>query len=177
MSTMDLQTVTGLLNLDGFEVVEATADAKTKTYRFVVSPTEALGVCPHCDRPTADRHECYERQVVDLPLGGWMTELAVRGFQFHCGPCDKFFTPRQASLAPTAHATERFLERLAELATQAEVSTAARFLGVPEKTAETWYYDYLNRRRQEPAKGLLPIESLGIDELSLKKDTANSSAC
>lgn len=178
MNTMDLQTVTGLLNLDGFEVVEATADAKTTTYRFVVSPTEVLGVCPHCGRPTDDRHACHDRDdVVDLPLGGWKTELAVREFQFHCAPCDKFFTPRQASLAPGAHATERFLERLAELATQAEVSTAARFLGVPEKTAEKWYYDYLERRRREPVKGLLPIESLGIDELSLKKDTANSSAC
>jgi len=177
MSAMDLQTVTELLNLEGFEVVEATADAKTKTYRFAVCPIEVLGVCPHCRRPTDERHGCYDRDVVDLPLGGWKTELVVRGFQFHCGPCDKFFTPRQPSLAPTAHATERFLERLAELATQAEVSTAARFLGVAEKTAETWYYEYLERRAQQPAQGLLPIESLGIDELSLKKGTASSSAC
>lgn len=177
MNAMDLQTVTCLLNLQGFEVVEAVADAPTQTYRLVVSPTEVLGVCPQCGRATAERHLCYDREVVDLPLGGWKTELVVRGFQFRCPPCEKFFTPREPALASGAHATERFLERLAQLATQAEVCTAARFLGVAEKTAEAWYYDYLERRRQEPAQGLLPVESLGIDELSLKKDTANSSAC
>ena len=177
MNTMDLQTVTRLLNLDGFEVVEAAADAKGKTHRLAVAPTTTAGLCPHCGRPTDERHGCYDRQVVDLPLGGWKTELVVRVCQFRCPCCDKFFTPRQAVLAEGAHATERFLEQLAQWATQAEVSTAARILGVAEKTAEKWYYDYLERRRKEPAKDLQPIQSLGIDELSLKKDTASSSAC
>jgi hypothetical protein len=81
-----------------------------------------------------------------------------------------------ASLAPGAHATERFLERLADLASHSDVSAAARFAGVAEKTAERWYYDYLERRRTKPSKDLQPIRCLGIDELSLKKDTGSSAA-
>jgi hypothetical protein len=75
------------------------------------------------------------------------------------------------------HATERFLERLAEYASHGDISSAARFTGVPEKTAERWYYDYLERKQKEPGADLLPIRSLGIDELSLKKDTGSSAAC
>jgi transposase len=169
MSTAELQTLTGLLNLDGFEVVEAVSDGCGKTYRLVVVPTMTVGLCPHCGQTTGERHACHDRQVMDLSLGGWKSELVVRTWQFHCERCGKFFTARHPALAEGAHATERFLERLAEWATQANVLTAARFLGVAEKTAQRWYYDHLERRRKRPAKDLLPIRSLGIDELSLKK--------
>jgi transposase len=185
METAELPTLNELVDLDGFEVVEAASDRGAKLRRLTVVPTDVAGLCPHCGAATAERHACYDREVVDLPLGGWKTQLIVRLFQFRCGACDKFFTPRHASLAPGAHATERFLERLADLAGHSDVSAAARFAGVAEKTAERWYYDYLERRRTEPAastgsgpaKDLQPIRSLGIDELSLKKDTGNSAAC
>ncbi len=172
-----LRTLTGLLDLEGFEVVEATEDRSTKTRTLTVVPTDLLGVCPDCRCATGDRHACYDRHVLDLPLGGWRTELIVRGWQFHCGRCGKFFTPRHPALAEGAHATERFLSRLTDLATHGDVATAARFFGVPEKTAERWYYDHLQRlRTRPPAAALQPVRSLGIDELSLKKGTANSAA-
>jgi transposase len=177
MCVVDVETLSGLLNLDGFEVVEAAADQGRKVYRLVVVPEELVGLCPHCGSATGDRHACYDREVVDLPLGGWRTELVVRMWQFRCGPCRKFFTPRYPALAEGAHATERFLGRLAELASHADVSAAARFLQVAEKTAEKWYYNYLRRRQAAPAADLKPVRSLGIDELSLKKGTASSSAC
>jgi transposase len=187
MCVMDLETMSGLLDLEGFEVVEAALQAGPdkgpgagrKFYRLVVVPTEVVGLCPHCGVATGDRHACYDWEIIDLPLGGFGTHLVVRGWQFRCGPCRKFFTPRRPALAPGAHATRRFVERLAELAGRSDVSAAASFLGVAEKTAEKWYYDHLKRRQAEPAagKGLEPVKSLGIDELSLKKGTASSSAC
>ena len=177
-----LATLTGLLDLEGFEVAEAAEDRAAKVRRLVVVPTEVVGLCPHCGRPTDDRHACYDREVVDLPLGGWKTELVVRGWQVRCGAggCGKFFTPRHPALADAAHATERFLDRLTDLATHGDVSTAARFFGVAEKTAERWYYDHLadlERRRKDPPKELEPVRSLGIDELSTKKGTGSSAAC
>ena len=181
-----LAVLTGLLDLEGFEVVEASEDRARKVRRLAVVPTDAAGLCPHCGSATGERHACHDREVVDLPPGGWKTELVVRGWQFRCGHCRKFFTPRHASLAEGAHATERFLGRLAELATHGDVSAAARFFGVAEKTAERWYYEHLRRleRRRgegkegkEPAKDLRPVRSLGIDELSLKKGTGSSAAC
>src|SRR3954453_13302225 len=143
-----LRTLTGLLDLEGFEVVEAVEDRGRKVRRLAVVPTELGGRGPHCGRPTDDRHACHDWEVVDLPLGGWKTELVVRGWQFRCGDCGKFFKPRHPALADGAHATERFLDRLAELATGGDVSTAARFFGVAEKTAERWYYDHLGRGRK-----------------------------
>ncbi len=177
MDAIELRTFTDLLDLNEFEVVDAVSVRDKKVRRLTVTPTTAAAVCPHCGRATADRHACHDRDLVDLPLGGWKTELVVHLFQFKCESCDKFFTPRHPALAEGAHATERFLERLAEYATHGDVSTAARYLGVAEKTAEGWYYDYLEMRAKEPAKNLEPIRCLGIDELSLKKDTGNSAAC
>ena len=177
MDASDLGTLTELLDLDDFEVVEAASDRGRKLRRLTVTPTQIAGLCPHCGGATGERHACHDREVLDLPLGGWKTELVVQSFQFRCERCEKFFTPRHAALAEGAHATERFLERLAEYASHSDVSAAARFLGVAEKTAERWYYDYLERRRKRPAQDLLPIRSLGIDELSLKKDTGSSAAC
>ena len=173
-----LGMLTGLLDLDGFEVVEAAEDRARKARRLTVAPTEVAGLCPHCGRATDDRHACHDREVADLPLSGWRTELVVRLWQFRCEACGRFFTPRHPALAEGAHATERFLQRLAGLATHADVATAARFFDIPEKTAERWDYDHLERRRAEaPPPGLQPVRSLGVDELSTKKGTAGSPAC
>jgi len=174
MDDSESRTLTELLDLDGFEVVEASSDRGRKVRRLAVVPVEAAGLCPHCGAVSGDRHACHDREVADLPLGGWRTELVARLWQFECPACGKFFTPRHAALAEGAHATERFLDRLAEWATHGDVSAAARFLGVPEKTAERWYYDHLERCRKEPSPGLSPVRSLGIDELSLKKGTGSS---
>jgi transposase len=175
MDPLEARTFTDLLDLDEFEVVDAVSDRKTKVRRLTVTPATAVGVCPHCRKATDQRHACHDREVVDLPLGGWKTQLVVRLFQFRCESCDKYFTPQYPGLAPGAHATERFLERLAQYATHGDVLTAARYMDVAEKTAQAWYYDYLKRPR-EAAKDLKPILCLGIDELSLKKDTGNSAA-
>jgi transposase len=175
----ELATMTSLLDLEEFEVTEAERDRGRKLRRFTLVPKATAGICPHCGGVCDERHLCHDRTVTDLPMGGCGTELVVRLWQFRCRACDKFFTPRMAALAEGSHATERLLERLAELAGHGDLSTAARFFGLPEKTAEGWYYDYLKRRQRERESDsdLQPVRSLGIDELSLKKDTGNSVAC
>lgn len=179
MDRAELEMLGRLLDLEGFEVVEAARDQATQTWQLTVVATALAQMCPHCRCVTGERHACHDRTVVDLPLGGWKTELVVRMFQFRCEPCGRFFTPHHPPLAEGAHATERFLERLAQWATHGDVSAAARFLGVAEKTAERWYYDHLKRQEKQraAAKDLQPVRSLGIDELSLKKDTGSSAAC
>jgi transposase len=180
MDATGFDTLTELLDPDGFEVVEAASDRAAKLRRLTVAPTTMAALCPHCGAATAERHACHERAVVDLPPGGWRTELLVRLSQFRCDGCGKLFTPRAARRPGRggARATERFPDRLAEYATHGEVSAAAaaRFLGVAEKTAEGWYDDYLKRPEAQEADAK-PIRSPGIDELSLKKDAAGSSAC
>ena len=178
MDSAALRMWTDLLDLDGFEVVEAASDRAGKVRRLTVVPTGVgAALCPACGTATADRHACRDRAVVDLPACGWRTELVVRLSQFECGHCGRYFTPGHPALAEGAHATERFLDRLADHATRGDVSAAAQFLGVPEKTAERWYYDHLERARRTPASGLMPVASLGIDELSVKKGTGSSAAC
>lgn len=134
-------------------------------------------MCRHCGRAADDRHACHDREVADLPLGGRKTQLVVRARQFRRRDCGKFFTPRPPALAegsdatarPSSPKSERFLARLADPTTHADVSAAARFFGVPEKTAERWYYDYLERRQQDPPNTPEPVRSLGVDEPSTKK--------
>ena len=107
-------------------MVEAARDRRNKLRRFTLAPKVAVGLCPHCSGVSEERHTCHDRIVVDLPMGGCRTELAVRLWQFRCAACDKFFTPRCEALAEGAHATERLLESLSELAGRSDVSTAAQ---------------------------------------------------
>jgi hypothetical protein len=66
------------------------------------------------------------------------------------------------------------LEQAAKLIRFSDIANVAEFLGLPEKTLEGWYYDYAERKTQQPPADLKPIKSMGIDELSLKKNTGSS---
>lgn len=170
----ELAVMSSLLDLDEFEVVESGRDPSKRLRTFTVAPKVIVGLCPHCHGVSDERHLCRDRTVTDLPMGGWGTELVVRLWQFRCRRCDRFFTPGFSALAEGAHATERLLERLAELIDRSDVSSAARFFGLSEKTTEGWYYEHVKRKQREPRPQLQPVRSLGIDELSLKKDTGSS---
>ena len=176
-TSAELAVLSSLLDLDEFEVAESNRDRVKRLSTFTLVPKITVGLCPHCQGISPERHLCRDRRVTDLPMGGWRTELVVRLWQFHCQRCDHFFTPHFAALAEGSHATERLLERLAELVDQSDISSAARFFGLAEKTAQEWYYQHVKRQERQPRSPLEPVRSLGIDELSLKKDTGNSAAC
>jgi transposase len=99
MGSSDFGTLTELLDLDGFEVIDVASERSSKLRRLTVTPIVIAGLCPHCGQSTDERHACHDREVADLPLGGWKTQLVVRLFQFRCGRCDKFFTPPHPGLA------------------------------------------------------------------------------
>jgi transposase len=182
-ASAELAVISSLLDLDEFEVVESAKDRVKRLGTFTLVPKITVGLCPHCQGISEERHLCRDRKVTDLPMGGWRTELVVRLWQFRCQRCDHFFTPGFAGLTQGSHATERLLERLAELVDQSDISSAARFFGLAEKTAQEWYYQHVKRKERRPPAPpappapLAPVRSLGIDELSLKKDTGNSAAC
>ena len=174
---ISLAMLTSLLDLEEFEVVEATWDRVARLRRFTLIPKTDVGLCPHCHQLSEDRHLCHDRTIMDLPMAGHRVELTVRMWQFNCLSCGKYFTPHFAALAHGAHATQRLLEQLAQLASHGDLSSAARFFQIPQKTAEGWYYAFIERKAQQSAKTYQAVRSLGIDELSLKKDTASSAAC
>jgi transposase len=163
------------LRLDGYQVVSERRDTPSDPVRLTVSATVAVGLCPGCHRPTDKAHRRLDSDPIrDLPHGPQAVALILRCAQFHCEHCDRYFTPPCPHVAPGAHATERFLEQAARLIRISDVANAAAFLGVPEKTLERWYYDYAQRQARRPPADLKPIQSLGIDELSLKKSTGSS---
>jgi transposase len=176
-ASTELAVLSSFVDLEEFEVVESTKDRAKRVGTFTLVPKITVGLCPHCQGISEERHLCRDRRVMDLPMGGWRTELVVRLWQFRCQTCDRFFTPGFAALAEGAHATERLLERLAELVDQSDISSAARFFGLAEKTAQEWYYQHAKRKERRPPAPLEPVRSLGIDEFSLKKDTGKSAAC
>jgi transposase len=174
---IDWGLYTRLLGLADFEVVDVVEDPERKQRRLTLVPRVLLALCPHCDGVCDERHECHQWEVKDLPMGNMATILLVRFWQFRCPACDKFFTPHYAAIAPGVHATERLLERMAEMVGFSDIRNTAGFFGMPEKTLEGWYYEFLERKRERQAQGVKPVRSLGIDELSLKKSTDSSAAC
>jgi transposase len=177
MSEKDtLEFWTRLLNLKEFQVVHVGQDTPQDPVRLTLIPTTPLGLCPDCRRASDTIQRRSESTAVkDLPLGPQAVELLIRVYQFACPHCGQFFTPSYAAFVPGAHATERFLEQAARLIRFSDVANAAAFFAVPEKTLERWYYDYVERQRQAPTAVGQPIRAIGIDELSLKKNTVSSS--
>jgi transposase len=159
---------TQLLHLEGFRVAHIRKDTPADPIRLTVIPSTPVGICPHCHHTCDAIHRRWESDPVkDLPVGPQSVELIIRTYQFSCPHCDRFFTPAAPVFAPGAHATERFLEQAARLIRFSDIANAAAFLGVPEKTLERWYYDYVERQRQLPTDTARPIKQLGIDELKL----------
>lgn len=159
---------TQLLHLDGFQVVHVRQDTPADPVRLTLIPTIPLGLCPQCHRSCDAIHRRSESHPVrDLSFGPQPVELIIRTYQFSCPHCQQYFTPSSSLFAPGTHATERFLEQAARLIRFSDVANAAAFFGVPEKTLERWYYDYVERQRQGPSGPAKPIEQIGIDELKL----------
>jgi transposase len=152
-------------------------DVQQNRYLLTLNFKHSIGFCPHCKNIS----DCIKQRrhmdgIADLPIGTHSVELIVRVGQYSCETCRKCFTPPIDFLAEGSHATERLLERASELIRNSDIASAARFFRVPEKNLERWYYDYVERvQRQttETSKG--KIEHIGIDEISLKKSTDNSS--
>ena len=166
------------LNLPGFEVVAATVEQAEQTIRLTVVPRYPIAVCPHCGGVCDEVHQTRDLDGVrDLPLADRAVELRVRVAQFWCFPCGRGFTPPVPGLTEGTHATERFLVRAAELIRHGDVARAAQFLRVPEKTLQRWYDDWVERQRDTTPAAPHPegTRRIGIDELSLKKSTGNSS--
>jgi transposase len=163
-----LQFWTQLLHLDGFQVVHLDQGTPADPIRLTLIPNLALGVCPQCHHCCEAIHRRSESSPVrDLPFGSQAVELVIRTYQYACPACQRCFTPASTVFAPGAHATERFLEQAARLIRFSDIANAAGFFGVPEKTLERWYYDYVERQRRTPPTAAKPIKQLGIDELKL----------
>jgi transposase len=177
MSIKDsLEFWTEALQLEGFRVVHVRRERPIDPIRLTVVPTTTVALCPHCQHACNvihRRHESYP--LKDLPVGPQAVELIVHSYQFDCARCGRFFTPAAPAFAPGAHATERFLAQAARLIRCSDLANTAAFLGVPEKTLEKWYYDYVERQRQQSTAALRPIRALGIDELRLKKKPSSTS--
>jgi transposase len=177
MSTMQrLASWTLALNLPGFRVVHERRDLPNDPVRFTIVATQEIEVCPHCGHACDTVHRRHHsKPIKDLPLGDQAIELIVSTPQYECERCQRFFTPTYPTIAAGAHATERFLAQIARLIDISDIANIADIYGVPARTLARWYYDYLKRKQQQPpAVPCKPIESIGIDELSQKKDTASS---
>jgi transposase len=174
--TNRLAVWTMALNLPGYEVSHCEEDGIDGVLRMNVIPVQIIELCPACGRACNSWHQKrWLENIYDLPLGGRSVCLKVRVFQYECQHCGRIWTPHSPVVAEGTWATTRLVARAAELVRRSDVSNAAAFFGIPEKTLERWYYEYVERQRTETDAAAQPIRSLGIDELSLKKSTVCSS--
>ena len=165
------------LNLPEYEVVHYAE--RDGVRHFSVVPLVGVGFCPDCSMPCQRQHQQrWNEDVADLPLGDQPVRLKVRVVQYECEHCGRHFTPPSLLFTPGlgAKATARLVGKAAKFIQRADIAGAAAFYQIPEKTLERWYYEWVQQQRQMPDEdaALKPIRSLGIDELSLKKSTANS---
>ncbi len=175
MTAPTLAFWTQVLGLPDYEVVSCQREGDLQRYCLTVAPQRRLGVCPRCGQVCATIHQTRTREhIKDLSISIEAVELTVRVPQFACA-CGQCFTPTIPFLAAGAHATERFLERAAQLIRTSDVANAAAYLGVPERTLGDWYYAYLQRRPHPSGAPLKPVRRIGIDELSVKKSTGSTS--
>src|SRR2546426_3722564 len=122
MTTPNFAFWTQLLGLPDYEVVYCQKEGDLQRYRFTVAPKNRLGVCPHCGHVCDTVHQSRTREhIKDLPISQQAVELSVRVLQFDC-VCGRSFTPPIPFLAEGAHATERFLQRAAELIRTSDVA-------------------------------------------------------
>jgi transposase len=168
---------TQVLRLPDFRVTHVVEDPVHQRLVFTLAPAHEIGVCPHCGRASETIKQRRTRDHIhDLPIGSHAVELTIRIHQFACDRCERAFTHPIPFLAEGSHATERFLERAAKLIRSSDVSNAAKFLGVPERTLDAWYLAWVERQQSTPSpKPEKPIRRIGIDELSLKKSIDSSS--
>lgn len=167
-----LDVWTKALNLPEYEVVHYAE--RDGVRRLSLVPICPVALCPDCGQPCANVHQRrWVKDVVDLPLGDRPVRLKVRVLQFECEHCNRFWTPEILFLTPGmgAKATARFVGQAAALIARADISGVAAFYGVPRKSLERWYYEWAELQRQPEAEEAVaqPIRSLGVDELSLKK--------
>jgi len=163
---------TQLLHLDDYHVVHIRKDTPADPIRLTLLPNWPVGFCPRCRRASDHIHRRSASQTVkDLDLQEQSVELIIRTYQFACPHCGHFFTPVPDFWVSGAHATERFLEHAARLIRISDIANAAAFLGVPEKTLEKWYYDYVERQRRTPPTPCGPITHIGIDELTVTHES------
>jgi transposase len=170
MTISSLPFWTDLLRLPDYDVVFCQEETDLHLLRLTVAPRQRVGFCPFCETLSDTVHSTRTREgIKDLSISKYAVDLQVRVLQFECPSCGQFFTPAIPFLAEGAHATERFLERAAELVRTSDLANAAAFLGIPERTLGDWYYVYLQCRQAASHPKLKPVQRIGIDEIALKK--------
>jgi len=165
---MDLATWTGVLGLEGMEVVEAQKAEDGKGWRLSVISTSATGLCPHCHRATCSRHMVRWQEIHDLPVAGKHLVLDMQTPQFDCEHCGKTFTVHPACLLEGTHTTERLAEALTDCVNVSTLSAASAMYHIPESTVRTIFEKIVERRHAAKARTLKPITKLGVDEIHLE---------
>jgi len=164
---MDLATWTKVLGLEGIEVVAAERGEGGKGWRLSVIPTASVGLCPHCKRPTGNRHMDRWPLIHDLPIAGQMLLLDMQAIQFTCQPCGKTFTVHPACVLEGTHVTLRLAEAIVDCVNVSTLSAASATYHLPESTVKEIFNKITERRLAEKARTLKPITKLGIDEIHL----------
>ena len=146
--TYQLAAWTVALNLPGYEVSHCVEDAIDGVLRLSVIPKEIVDLCPDCGRPCNTWHQKrWLENILEPSFGG--TACASEG------PC---VSVRVRALWPDLDAAQPDCRRRnlgdqsssragGRTGASLDVVNAAAFFGIPEKTLERWYYDYVERQK------------------------------
>jgi transposase len=165
-------SASGLLGLDGFEVLAA--EVVGGEWRLAVQTTAELVGCAACG-VRAEAHGRRTVRVRDLPAGGRPVVLAWRKRLWRCGEpaCGvRTWTEQVAAIRPRAVLTERArAEACRRVGKDAHaVAAVARDLGVGWATVMRAVADHGRPLMDDPGR-LEGVAALGLDETSFLKAT------
>ena len=126
------------------------------------------GVCPHCLESCGGITKYYGRMIRDLPVFGKRAYLKLPCRQFHCIPCNRYFSERFDFVEPHQNLTKRLEEYLYKMCGDISVSQASLKEDVHWETVQRIYKKYAYKDFSKCCN-LTKVRYLGIDEISIKK--------
>lgn len=161
--------VVELLELDGFEVVEAKDEIiHQHEYKILtLKSNQKRPSCPHCGS-----HNCYSngtrsKDVRDLDIVGKHTILRIKTRQFKCNECGRLFTEKHDFINANAAQTVRFESEVGYKTLNEAFESVAERYDISKTETKYCFDNWLKAQDYNRIETIYAPEVLGIDEAHL----------
>jgi len=158
-------TLTEVLDLPEFKVSHV--DSEDEALHLKCERKGTVAQCPRCCELSTELHQCEDRQVRDLSIGGKRVILHFSNRRFRCSTCERPFTERLPSIDRRRRQTRRYERMIYEQCLISDRKAVARQEQLSESTVKEIFVKWAKRATRGTFER--PVRVLGIDEISLKK--------
>lgn len=159
---------TRILDWPGYRVFRHEIDEASKTLHLWVRRKRGNRklICSGCGRKVTDVHDCYEREVRDLPWRKYRARVIIELYRVCCPQCG-VRVERMPQLPSKAPFSKDFEDAVGWACESASVRQVARQFGLAASTVRAIDLRYLQRWNATRRKDRL--EQMGVDEIYFGK--------